>query len=154
MRHINNSVLKGTLRLKILWTWTKIRANSFIKTLLNNMKRKIKKCFEHYHLRQNATPQFKEHCTKIDISLVVTRFFFSQTKQIFKYNSLFIDILDSFCHSLFTCLAFDFYILRILKFIQCLYTFFIKTSKILIRFNVLFVRFLSPKYCHVMSYFP
>ena len=26
-RHINNSILKDTLRLKILWTWIKIRAN-------------------------------------------------------------------------------------------------------------------------------
>ena len=36
------SILKDTLRLKILWTWIKIRANSFIKTLVNNMKRKSK----------------------------------------------------------------------------------------------------------------
>ena len=37
------SILKDTLWLKILWTWIKIRANSFIKTLVNNMKRKTTK---------------------------------------------------------------------------------------------------------------
>ena len=36
--------------MKILWTWIKIRANSFIKTLVNNMKRKSTKGFH----RQNA----------------------------------------------------------------------------------------------------
>ena len=42
-RHINNSILKDTLRMKILWTWIKIRANFFIKTLVKNMKRKSTK---------------------------------------------------------------------------------------------------------------
>ena len=37
------SILKDTLWLKILWTWIKISANSFIKTLVNNMKRKTTK---------------------------------------------------------------------------------------------------------------
>ena len=35
--------LKDTLWLKILWTWIKIGANSFIKTLVNNMKGKSTK---------------------------------------------------------------------------------------------------------------
>ena len=142
--------------MKILWTWIKIRANSFIKTLVNSIKRKINEGALNIVTREkNATPHFKEHCTKIDISLVVIRFFFSQTNLVFKYNPLFIDILDSFCHSLFIfyLLIFNF-IIRILKFIQCLYAFFIKTSKVLIRFNVLFVRFSSSKCCYVMSYFP
>ena len=39
----NSSILKDALRLKILWTWIKIRANSFIKTLVNIMKRKSTK---------------------------------------------------------------------------------------------------------------
>ena len=92
-RHVNNSILKDTLRLKILWTWIKICANSFIKTLVNNMKQKSAKI--HWTLsleKRNATLLFKEHCTKIDISLVFIPFFFSQTKLVFKSNSLFIDI--------------------------------------------------------------
>ena len=110
-RHIGNNILKDTLRLNILWTWIKIRANSFIKTLANNMKQKPTKVPWTLSLtKKNATPHFKEHCTKIDISLVVIRFFFSQTNLVFKYNPLFIDILDSFCHSLFTFLPFDFYL--------------------------------------------
>ena len=105
------SILKGTLRLKILWTWIKIRANSFIKTLVNSIKRKINEGALNIVTREkNATPHFKEHCTKIDISLVVIHFFFSQTNVVFKYNPLFIDILDGFCHSLFTFLSFDFYL--------------------------------------------
>ena len=103
--------MKGTLRLKVLWTWIKIRASSFIKTLVNNMKRKINEGTLNIITREkNATPHFKEHWTKIDISLVVIRFFFSQTNLVFKYNPLFIDILDGFCHSLFTFLPFDFYL--------------------------------------------
>ena len=157
LKFLNNSILKVTLRLKILWTWIKIRANSFIKTLVNNMKRKPTKVPWTLSLtKKNVTPHFKEHCTKIDISLVVIHFFFSQTNLVFKYNPLFIDILDSFCHSLFTFfyLVIFTFILRILKFIQCLYAFFIKTSKVLIRFNVLFIRFSSSKCCYLMSYFP
>ena len=47
--------------------------------------------------KKNTNPHFKEHCTKTDdIWLVIIRFFFSQT------NLVFVDILDSFSHSLFT----------------------------------------------------
>ena len=81
--------------------------------------------------KKNATPHFKEHCTKRDdISLVVIHFFFSQTNLVFKSNPVFIDILDSFRYNLFTFLPFVFtFILQILKFIQCLYAFFIKNEK-------------------------
>ena len=138
----NSSVLKDTLWLKISWAWIKIGANSLIKTLVNSKKRKSAKVPWTLSLaKKNANPHFKEHCLKIHISLVVILFFFSQTNLAFKYNPLFIDIL------IFT------FILRIFKFIQCLYVFFIKTSKVLIRFNVLFVRFSSSK-CFVMSCFP
>ena len=61
-------------------------------------------------ITREATPHFKEYSTKIDdISLTVMRFFFSQT-QFLKSNSVFIDIFDSFCHSLFIFLHFDFYL--------------------------------------------
>ena len=42
IRHIDNSILKDTLQLKILRTWIKIgsRSNSFIKTWVNMMKHK------------------------------------------------------------------------------------------------------------------
>ena len=42
MKRIGNSILKGTLQLKILRTWKNKRSNSFIKTS-ENMKRKSKK---------------------------------------------------------------------------------------------------------------
>ena len=102
---INNNILKDTLRLKILWIWIKIYANSFTKTLVNNMKRKPTKVPWTLSLtKKYATPHFKEYCSKIEISLVVLHFFLSQTNVVFKYNPLFIDILYSFFHSLFTFL--------------------------------------------------
>ena len=53
--------------------------------------------------KKNTIPHLKEHCPKIDdILLVIIRFFFSQT------SPVFIDILDTFCHSLSTFLPFDF----------------------------------------------
>ena len=129
MRHIGNNILKETLRLKILWTWLKIRANSFVNTLPHIMKRKSVKVpskLSPAKQKKNETPHFKEHCIKIDvISLVVIRFLFSQTNPVFKSSSIFIDILVSFSYSLFTFLLFDFiFILRIFKFTQCLYAFF------------------------------
>ena len=103
-------ILKDTLQLEILWTWIKKRANSFIKTLINNMKRKSTKVtWTLSPGKKDAIPDFKEHCTKIDISLLVIRFFFSQTNLVFKSTPLFIEILESFCQSLFTFLPFDFY---------------------------------------------
>ena len=55
------------------------------------------------------------------------RFFFSET------NLLFIDILDRFCHNLFTFLFFDFWystsFLYSTKFIQCSYVFHEKPVK-------------------------
>ena len=107
--YIDNSILKDILWLKILWTWIKVSANSFIKTLVNIMKRKWTTRPWKLSLakKKNASPHFKEHCTKMgDISLVVIRFLFSQTNLVFKSNAVFIDILDSFCHSLLTFLPF------------------------------------------------
>ena len=37
-RHIENRILKDALQLKVLRTWIKIRANSFIRTWVNIMK--------------------------------------------------------------------------------------------------------------------
>ena len=75
-RYINNNILKDTLQLKILRTWIKIRANSFIKTLVNIMKRKSKKVPGKLSLVKNTNPHFNEHCTKInDISFVIIHFF-------------------------------------------------------------------------------
>ena len=44
------------------------------------------------------------------------------------------------------------YILRILKFIQCLYALFRKTSKILVGFNILFSRFSASKCFYVLFF--
>ena len=87
MRHIDNSILKDTLQLKILGTWINARANYFIKALVKIMKRKWRRCLENYHSHKNAIPLFKEYCTEIDdISLVFICFFFSQTNLVFRSN--------------------------------------------------------------------
>ena len=76
-RYIDNSVLKDTLKLKILRKWIKIRATSFIKTWVN-IKWKSTKVPWKLSLQKNTTPHFKEHCTKVDdISLIVICFFCS-----------------------------------------------------------------------------
>ena len=77
-------------------------------------------CLENYHSQKKVTPHFKAYCIKIDdISILVIHFFF-QTNIVFKPNPLFIDILDSFCYSLFfNLLLFDFYLYST-EFIQCL----------------------------------
>ena len=122
--------MKDILQLKILRTWIKIHANSFIKTLVNIVKWESTKVPRKLSLAKKYNPYSKGHCTKINyIWLVIIRFFFSQT------NLVFIDILDSFCHSLFTFLPFHFwystYFRCSTEFIQCPYVFFIKTSKVL-----------------------
>ena len=91
------------------------------------------------------TPYFKEHCTKVnDVLLIVICFFFSHTNLVFKSKLLFIDILDSFSHRLFTFLPLDFWYSEKVEF-EWLYTFFIKTFKILMRFNILSWRFSASK---------
>ena len=56
------------------------------------------------HTSKNIAPKID------DISLIVIRFFFSQINLVFKCNPVFIDILNSFFHSLFTFLPFDIYL--------------------------------------------
>ena len=109
----------------ILWTWIKIRANSFIKTLVNNVKRKLTKVPWTLSLtKKNATPHFKEHCTKIDISVAVIHFFFSQTNVVFNITHYLLTywMVLATVYLYFYLLIFTF-ILRILKFIQCPYAF-------------------------------
>ena len=126
--------------MKILRTWMKIRANFFIKIWVNITKRKSAKM--PVYLQKSTTPHFNGHCTKADdISLIVTCFFFSQTSLAFKSNPMFIDMLDSFCRSLFTFLPFD--IIRIWSSLPL--HLFIKNSAVLMKFNDLFLRFSTSK---------
>ena len=154
-RYIDKSILKDTLKLTILRTWIKIRANSFIKTWVN-IKRKSTKVLwklslaEKYDsvLQNNIAPKkmifrlllsgMLESLAKLSKILVAICFFFSQTNLVFIPNLVFIDILGSFCQSTYLLIV-D--ILRSLNFIQCLHAFLIKTSKILMRFNIIFFGF-------------
>ena len=53
---IDNSILKDTLQLKILRAWIKIRANSFIKTWVNIIKRKSAKVLWKLSLAKKYDP--------------------------------------------------------------------------------------------------
>ena len=91
--YINNSILKDIRQLKILRTWIKKGAYSFVKTCVN---------------------------------------------LVFKSSPVFIDILDNFCHSLFTFLPFDYWDSTEFEFDPVPLRCFIKTSQILMSFNILF----------------
>ena len=56
VKHIDNSILKDTLQLKILRTWIKIRSNSFIKTWVNMMKRKPTKVLRELSVAPKLEP--------------------------------------------------------------------------------------------------
>ena len=100
---------QDTLQLKILRTWIKISANSFIhqdlskhhKEKINEYTFKIITCKKYKPALQRTFHQSKWYL------LIVMCFFFSQANLVFKYNPVFIDILGRFCHSLFTFLLFD-----------------------------------------------
>ena len=105
-----------------------IRSSRFKKISWNENQRR---CLENYHSQKSTTPHLKEHCTKMDdIWLVILRFFFCIFSQT---NLVFTDIFDSFCHSLFTFLPFDFWYSTYFRcpteFIQCPYTFFHRLVK-------------------------
>ena len=92
--------------------------------------------------KKNATLHFKEHCTKTDdISLVVTSFFLSKKKQFLnltQYLLTYRKVLPWFIY-IFTFWFLPFFY----RFWSSsrLYSFLKKDSKILVRFNVLLVRF-------------
>ena len=49
------------------------------------MKENQQRRLENYHLQNNTTPHFKEHCTKVDnISFIVKRLFSCQTNIVFQ----------------------------------------------------------------------
>ena len=94
--YINNSILKDIRQLKILRTWIKKGAYSFVKSCVN---------------------------------------------LVFKSSPVFIDILDNFCHGLFTFLPFDYWYSTEFEFAPVPLRCFIKTSQILMSFNILFFEF-------------
>ena len=102
-RHIDNSILKDTIQLKILWTWTNIRANSFIQNLVNIMKRKStnlpwklflpppKKKRRKIRLRTSISRKYVSY-----IFLVFISFVFSQTTLVSKFKPVLTDMLVVF----------------------------------------------------------
>ena len=139
-KHIDNSILKDTLQFRILRSWIKIRANSFIKIWVHTWNENyLKRCLENYHLQKNTNPHQKERCTKLDDFLrIFIRFFFSLSN------------LVSATVKLHFCFLITIDILQFFNFIQCFYFFFMKTSKILIRFSEDF----HPQNFLIMFHFP
>ena len=104
---VSSEKLRGAFW-KISRTWIKIRANSFIKTLVKHHETKINKAVLKIITNKRIRPHFKGHCTKIDISLVIIGFLFSQTNLVFKPNQY----LSTYCiifASLFTFFTFDYW---------------------------------------------
>ena len=121
--------------------WIMIHANYFIKTWVNIMKQKSTKLPWKLSLSKKKTIlHFNKHCIEIkDISTIVIRFFFVKlsNKPSFLSNPVFIGILDSCCHVLFTFLRF--YYWYSFNFGVHPEPLFIRTSKILMMFNTLFI---------------
>ena len=84
-KHIDNSILKDTLQFRILRSWIKIRANSFIKIWVHTWNENyLKRCLENYHLQKNTNLHQKERCTKLDDFLrIFIGFFFSLSNLVF-----------------------------------------------------------------------
>ena len=59
-RHIDNTVLKDMLLLKILQMWMNIRAYSFIKTWINVTKRKSAKLYSRSSIAQKSEPALRK----------------------------------------------------------------------------------------------
>ena len=97
---VSSEKLRGAFW-KISRTWIKIRANSFIKTLVKHHETKINKAVLKIITNKRIRPHFKGHCTKIDISLVIIGFLFSQTNLVFKPNPVFINILHNLCQFIY-----------------------------------------------------
>ena len=132
-RHNGDSILKENLHLKIFRTCIKIGANSFIKTLVS-INENRRGYFEYYYLHKNLSQHFKENHTNIDeISTIFTILFFSQTNLVFKFIPMFILVVLATMYLPFYFLIVN--ILRILKFVQCLFVFFMWASKILKRIH-------------------
>ena len=117
MRHTDNSILKDTLQPNILRTWISIHANSLIKTSVNIMKRKSMKVPGKISVTQKSEVALQKTLHQnISHFTYFICFFVSQINLVFKLNLMLIDILDDFCHNLFSfSLPFD--ISLILNFI-------------------------------------
>ena len=110
-RHIDNSILEDTLWLKILWTWIKIRANSFIKTLENIMKRKSRKApWKLSPAKKKRSRTSKNIALKWMIFQLLLYVSFSLKQIQFLNLTQYLLTYNSFCHSLFTLLPLDFYL--------------------------------------------
>ena len=110
-RHIDNSILEDTLWLKILWTWIKICANSFIKTLENIMKRKSRKApWKLSPAKKKRSRTSKNIALKWMIFQLLLYVSFSLKQIQFLNLTQYLLTYNSFCHSLFTFLPLDFYL--------------------------------------------
>ena len=131
---LRGTLTKAPLQLKILQTWIKICLNSFSKTWVNTISPKSRKVKVSLKLlfAKNTSPHFKEHCTKVDdTSLIVMSYASFSLKQTYFLNltqallTYWIAFVTVYLHSYFLIID----ILWSLNFIQCLYVFFIKTTK-------------------------
>ena len=113
MRHIDNSILKDSLQLNVLWTWINIRVNSSIKTWKDIMKGKIEevawKFISYTKIRACTLNSIEPKYITLHLFLYAT--FSLKQNLVFKFYLVLIGILDNFRPNLFTCLPFDYQLL-------------------------------------------
>ena len=122
--------------------------NSFLvkphETTVDEDAWKIISCIKIYaSTLKNISPKWK-----VNISFIIV-FFFSQTNLLLKYNLM---LIRTFSSTIYLPL-FYFDILCILKFVQYFYALFIRTSKVLMRLNILFLEVYSCNMFLLCSYF-
>ena len=149
-RYIDNSILKDTLKLKILRTLIKIGTNSFIKTWVN-IKWKSTRLPWKLSLAEKYDPALERtlHQSRWYFAYCYMLLIFSNKPSLYLTQCLltyWMAFLTVYLHSYLLIVD----ILWSLTFIQYLFAFFIKTSKILMRFNVLFLRFSVSKCSYVL----
>ena len=126
---------------------------SYVPSSLSTIMRHIQKKITY---KKNPNLYFKGLCTKIDgISLSFAHFFFSQIKLGFGFNLVLIGILDNSHHNSLTFLTFVYHLIFYRSWSYSVpLRFFIRTSKFLMRFDIIFSKFFSFKIFLLCSYFP
>ena len=106
-RHLDNGIWNDTLQLKILRTWITIWTNFFLSKYFKKESAKVPGLI--YHLHNNPSLLFEEHCAKtFHLLLIISEMSCCNVLLRAGSNINFIFCCsDNFCYSLFTFLLYD-----------------------------------------------
>ena len=143
-RHIDNSILKDVPQFFILQTCINIRPKSFIKISVNAIGTRIDEGTWKKIVTQCV--HLEEHCTKIETTFHLLDALLFLANLVFKFNIVPIGILFyNVNHNLLFCLLINIWYITDLEVYPVPLRFFIRNSKILMRFDVLFLKIFSFK---------